>query len=156
MGESRKKDFQKMLDHMMNICSRREYSRADAATKIRAMSDVDDEEVERMLGILIEQKYIDDFRYAAAFARDKASIAGWGVNKIRYMLSAKGISREIIAQALAEIDPAKAGGRLDKLMENKAHSLAGDPQIRMKLLRFGLGRGYSYDEVSSVVEQLLR
>ena len=50
----------------------------------------------------------------------------------------------------------KKGDELEKLMENKLRSLKDDPQVRLKLLRFGLGRGYSYDEVSSVVEQLLR
>ena len=99
---------------------------------------------------------MDDLRYASAFARDKSSIAGWGEVKIRYMLAAKGISRDVISEALAEIDEQKASGRLEKLLQNKERSLAGDPQMRIKLLRFGLVRGYSYDEVSSAVEQLLK
>ena len=118
--------------------------------------DGDESGTQAVLDQLVEQKYVDDLRYASAFARDKSSIAGWGEVKIRYMLAAKGISRDIISEALAEIDEQKACGRLEKLISNKARSLTGDPQIRMKLLRFALGRGYSYDEVSSVVEQLLR
>lgn len=118
--------------------------------------DGDESGTQAVLDQLVEQKYVDDLRYASAFARDKSSIAGWGEVKIRYMLAAKGISRDIISEALAEIDEQKACDRLEKLISNKAISLTGDPQIRMKLLRFGLGRGYSYDEVSSVVEQLLR
>lgn len=118
--------------------------------------DGDESGTQAVLDQLVEQNYVDDLRYASAFARDKSAIAGWGEVKIRYMLAAKGISRDIISEALAEIDEQKACGRLEKLISNKARSLTGDPQIRMKLLRFGLGRGYSYDEVSSVVEQLLR
>ena len=118
--------------------------------------DGDESGTQAVLDQLVEQKYVDDLRYASAFARDKSSIAGWGEVKIRYMLSAKGISRDIISEALAEIDQQKACGRLEKLLSNKVRSLTGDPQIRMKLLRFGLGRGYSFDEVSLVVEQLLK
>ena len=71
--------------------------------------------------------------------------------KIRYMLSAKGISKDIISEALEEVDVRKADDRLRKLLENKNRSLKEDPQRKMKLLRFALGRGYSYDEVSTIL-----
>ena len=156
MGETVKKDQQKVSDRMKALCSRREYCLSDIRKKVMTLLDGDESGTQAVLDQLVEQKYVDDLRYASAFARDKAAIAGWGEVKIRYMLAAKGISRDIISEALAEIDEQKACGRLEKLISNKARSLTGDPQIRMKLLRFGLGRGYSYDEVSSVVEQLLR
>ena len=35
-------------------------------------------------------------------------------------------------------------------------SLKDDPQCRVKMLRYGLGRGYGYDEVSSVVDRLVK
>ena len=156
MGETVKKDQQKVSDRMKALCSRREYCLSDIRKKVMTLLDGDESGTQAVLDQLVEQKYVDDLRYASAFARDKSSIAGWGEVKIRYMLAAKGVSRDIISEALAEIDEQKACGRLEKLISNKARSLTGDPQIRMKLLRFGLGRGYSYDEVSSVVEQLLR
>ena len=114
------------------------------------------DEVEQILNTLVSERYVDDLRYASAYARDKASISGWGSTKIRYMLSSKGISSETIALALEEIDSDKAQSRLDKLMENKFRTLKDDPQCRLKMLRFGLGRGYAYDEVASVVDVLLR
>ena len=114
------------------------------------------DEVEQVLDALVREKYIDDLRYASAYARDKASISGWGATKIRYMLSSKGVSSETIALALEEIDSGKAQNRLEKLMENKIRVLKDDPQCRLKMLRFGLGRGYAYDEVSSVVDGLLK
>ena len=70
------------------------------------------------------------------------------------MLSAKGISRDIISQALTQIDSQRAESRLVKLMENKYRALKDDPQWKIKLLRFGLGRGYSYDEVNEVLKRL--
>lgn len=156
MGENVKKNPQKVADRMRALCSRREYCRSDIMKKVMTSLDGDREEAEKIVELLVSERYIDDLRYASAFARDKASLAGWGEVKIRYMLSSKGISKDVISQALEEIDENKAGERLEKLMENKLRSLKDDPQVRLKLLRFGLGRGYSYDEVSSVVEQLLR
>lgn len=156
MGENVKKNPQKVADRMRALCSRREYCRSDIMKKVMTSLDGDREEAEKIVELLVSERYIDDLRYASAFARDKASLAGWGEVKIRYMLSTKGISKDVISRALEEIDQNKAGERLEKLMENKLRSLKDDPQVRLKLLRFGLGRGYSYDEVSSVVEQLLR
>ena len=155
MGESMIKDPLKVADRMRTLCSRREYCRADIMKKLLSALDGDRGKAEEIIEQLIDEKYIDDLRYASAFARDKSSIAGWGETKIRYMLSAKGISREAISEALDGIDEGKAAGRLVKLMETKARSLKGDGQARLKLLRFGMGRGYSYDEVANVTDNIM-
>ena len=155
MGKSDVKDPLKVADRMRALCSRREYCRKDVLKKVMTALDGDAAKAEEVVGKLVEERYVDDRRYAAAFARDKASIAGWGAAKIRYMLAAKGVDREIIASALEEIDVNRADTRLEKLMENKARSLKDDPQRRMKLLRFGVGRGYGYEEVSSMIDRIL-
>ena len=149
------KDPLKVADRMRALCSRREYCRKDILKKVMTALDGDAAKAEEVIGKLVEERYVDDRRYAAAFARDKASIAGWGAAKIRYMLAAKGVDREIIASALEEVDVSRADARLEKLMENKARSLKDDPQRRMKLLRFGVGRGYGYEEVSSMIDRIL-
>ena len=141
----------RILDNLRRQCSRREYCSADVLKKAEKALDGDRQQALKVLGTLVDEKYVDDLRYASAFARDKSSIAGWGAVKIRYMLSAKGISRDIISEALEEVDAGKADDRLRKLLENKNRSLKDDPQRKMKLLRFALGRGYSYDEVSAIL-----
>ena len=141
----------KILNNLRRQCSRREYCTADVLKKAEKALDGDHQQAVKVLNVLVEEKFVDDRRYAAAFARDKSSIAGWGAVKIRYMLSAKGISRDIISEALEEVDVRKADDRLRKLLENKNRSLKDDTQRKMKLLRFALGRGYSYDEVSAIL-----
>ena len=147
--------MEKVLDKMRNLCSRREYCRSDIMKKVLKALDGDRDGAEKIIETLVGEKHIDEIRYSSAFARDKSSIAGWGEAKIRYMLSSKGIPRETISLALEEIDEGKAAGRLEKLMENKFKSLKDDPQCRMKMLRFALGRGYGYEEVSSVLDGLI-
>jgi regulatory protein len=124
--------------------------------KAKDALDGDAQAAKEVADVLVEDKYVDDLRYASAFARDKSTIQGWGEVKIRYMLSAKGVSRDVIDKALQEIDPDKADSRLEKLLQNKLKSLKDDPQCRLKLLRFALGRGYSYDEVNSLINTLLK
>lgn len=155
MDKSVISDTKKVADKMRTLCSRREYCRTDILKKVLAFLDGNRNEAEAVVDNLVAEKYIDDLRYASAFARDKSSIAGWGVVKIRHMLLSKGIDRDTIEQALDVIDEDKAASKLDKIMADKARSLAGDPHIRLKLLRFGLGRGYAYDELAAVVDKLI-
>lgn len=155
---------QKILDRMRRLCSMREYCVSDIRTKVGnaiagkdgsgKMSPDFDREVEEIMQSLVSDRYIDDFRYASAFARDKSSISGWGASKIRYALASRKIDADIINEALTEIDNVRASERLYKLLENKYRSLKDDPQCRMKLIRFALGRGYGYDEVNSAVRRL--
>lgn len=146
----------KVLDRLRRLCSRREYCCADILKKAADALDGDGAKAQEVLEVLVNEKYVDDLRYASAYARDKASIAGWGEVKIRYMLSAKGVAKDVIAQALTEIDAGRAEGRLEKLLVNKWKSLKDDPQGRMKLIRFALGRGYGYEEVSSLIGSICR
>ncbi|MCQ2143740.1 MAG: RecX family transcriptional regulator [Bacteroidales bacterium] len=151
-------DIAKLVSRLMNQCSRREYCTEDLRPKIRkALGEewtaASEEEV---LERLREGKYLSDLRYATAFAREKSSLNGWGAIKIRYMLSAKRISASDIDAALAEIDSGAAGDRLEKLMTVKYNSIKEEPDAKLKLIRFALGRGYSYDEVGKIADRLCK
>ena len=146
----------KVTDRLRGQCSRREYCVSDVYKKALKALEGDPDAARQVVDSLVKERYVDDLRYASAFARDKSSIQGWGATKIRYMLSAKGVSSDVISQALEEIDEDRASSRLYKLIENKYRSLKDDPQCRLKLLRFALGRGYSYDEVNDIVNHLMK
>ena len=145
-----------MTDKLRNLCSRREYCSSDIRRKALTALDNDREGADKVMDLLIKDKYVDDYRYSCAYARDKASSAGWGPSKIKYMLSSKGVARDVIDRAMLEIDEVKADQRLDRLVRSRYASLRNDPQVRVKLLRYVLGRGYSYDDASSVIDELLR
>ena len=146
----------KVLDRLRGLCSRREYCCADVLKKAKDALDGDLQAAQDVVDSLVKDKYVDDLRYASAYARDKSSIQGWGDVKIKYMLSAKGVASSVITDALQEIDRDKSSSRLLKLLENKLRTLKDDPQCRLKLLRFALGRGYSYDEANSLINTLLK
>lgn len=145
----------KVLDRLRGLCSRREYCVNDIRKKAVAGLDGDSDAADEVVSSLIADKYVDDLRYAAAFARDKSSIQGWGSTKIRYMLFSKGIASDVIKEALEEIDGNKAADRLLRLLEVKFRSLKDDPQCRIKMLRYGMGRGYDYEEVNDCISSLM-
>ena len=144
-----------ILQRLERQCARAEYCTADVRRKALKALDGDADAAERVVASLLKDGYVDNLRYAGAFAREKASLQGWGRVKIAAMLRAKGIDRSLIEEALTEIEPEKASSRLSKLVAAKARTLQGDPAIRLKLLRFTLSRGYTYDEAAPAVEEVL-
>lgn len=155
--------YAKVLDRMRRLCSRREYCSSDILDKAAAAFVKEDgmapedaaEMAAEILSSLVEERYVDDLRYATAFAREKSGIAGWGRVKISYALSRKGLARAVVDLALAEIEPEKAEGRLARLAEVRYRALKDDPQCRLKMLRYILGRGYSYEQAEAAVRSVM-
>lgn len=145
---------QKVLARWQRQCSKAEYCSADVFRKVLKALDGDRDAAARVVASLVKDRFVDDARYASAYAREKASIQGWGPVKIRFQLRGKGISEADITAALAEVEPEKASDKLDRLLSAKARTLAGDPQYRLKMLKFGLSRGYDYDEVEAALERI--
>jgi len=146
---------EKCLPRLQKLCSKAEYCEADIYRKALKALDGDAQAAAKVLASLKEDRYVDNARYAAAFARDKANFQGWGPVKIRFQLRAKGVSEADISQALQEIEPAKAEEKMEKVLTAKARTLQGDPQFRLKLLKFGLTRGYDYDDVEAAVSKII-
>lgn len=145
-------DAARCLSRLQKLCSKAEYCRADIYRKALKDLEGDEEAATKVVEALQAEKYVDDARFASAYAREKATLQGWGPVKIRFQLRGKGVSDANIAAALEEIEPEKAEARLAKLLEAKAKTLKGDPQGRLKLIKFALSRGYDYDVVKKMVQ----
>ena len=147
-------DPKKLLERYERQCARMEYCSSDIRRKALKALGGDADAAEKIVASLVKDGFVDDRRYAGAFVREKSALQGWGEAKLRFMLAGKGIPRDVIADALTEIDAEKASARLEKLLQAKARTLEGDPAFRLKLLKFGLSRGYDYDDVDRLVRTL--
>ncbi len=141
---------------MEALCAKREYCVSDIRRKALLKLEGDGEAAEEIVASLVADKFVDDARYASAFAREKASLQGWGPIKIRFQLRMKGISDADINAALDDVDTEKAAARLERLLETKWKTLREDPQGRLKLIKFALSRGYDYSEVERFLTQIVR
>ena len=149
-------DKEKMLLRMTRLCSMREYCRNDIRRKLASLPEADAEEV---LETLCRENYLDDRRYARAFARDKSALQGWGNLKIKLALQRKGIDGADIDAALAEIDTEAAGARKEQLLRAKWNALRNesDPSRKQaRFFRYALGRGYGYEEIKRIYDYLRR
>lgn len=127
---------------MADLCSRSEQCSADVLEKI-LKTGISRDDAGDILDFLKREKFIDDARFARAFARDKVRFSGWGKLKIRMHLRAKRISDIDIASALEEIDSADYIAALKRAGIAKAKTLnvfeAADAQ---KLIRHLASRGF--------------
>lgn len=147
--------FKKILQSFELRCARQEMCSADVRRKALRRFEGDADQADALVRSLVEDGYVDDGRYAAAFAREKSRLTGWGPVKITYQLRGKGIADEVIRQALQEVDAGEASGKLHALLAAKYKSVQGEPDARLRLIRFALGRGYEWNAVSEALKDIL-
>ena len=117
---------------------------------------IDDEVQQRILNHLVENRFIDEERYARAFVKDKAKYNKWGRRKIEQALWAKRIPQETIREALDEVDGEEYVETLRRLLKQKKASLSNRTTdqytLNRQLLRFALGRGFTYDIIRQCID----
>lgn len=137
------------------LCSRREYCSRGVLDLLRRKG-VAGEEAVAVLERLREEGYVDDGRYARAFARDKALLSGWGPKKIAYVLASKGIAADVAKTAISEVSEQESESRMKAVIKGKWKSVksADVRDRRAKVLRFALSRGYDCAAVIEVLDSL--
>ena len=139
---------------LAGLCARSEQCEYDLRRKI-ARAGLTAEDSDDIIGFLRRERFIDDLRFARAFARDKARFSGWGPAKIRAQLSARRIPPSVIAEALEATDTSDLHESLIKAAKAKARNLdLSSRQDQAKLCRHLIGRGFSYSDFRKAVAKL--
>ncbi|MBQ4083561.1 MAG: RecX family transcriptional regulator [Bacteroidaceae bacterium] len=126
-------------------CSTSEQCLSDIEAKL-SRYDLTEEERTHILRHLIEERYIDNRRYAEAFVRDKYRFNKWGRIKIAQGLRMKGIDNDMIEAAMETINEKEYIDILRDLIKTKRKSTRGasEYEINGKLIRFATGRGFEF------------
>lgn len=114
-------------------------------------------EVEALISELITSGFLNEERFAKAFAGGKFRVKHWGRNKIVNELKFKGISKRCIQTGLKEIDEADYRKELQNQLKKKIKSTdeANPFKKRDKVARFAIGKGYEPELVWEYVMDLL-
>lgn len=149
-------DLQQALSLYTSLCSRSEYCEFDIRRKM-ANTTLDENEQNHIIDYLKQERYIDNKRFAEAFVRDKARFNGWGPQKIRFELSLRHIDTEIISIALQQVEDNDFNDQLIHLLKSKLRTSTQSDPLRLKasLIRFAASRGFSYDQISEALSQVL-
>ena len=105
--------------------------------------------VERVLGRLVDERFIDDERFARMFVRDKMRFDRWGSRKIEQSLRMKGVAQDIVDGVLADVPADDYVEILRPLLAAKRRTVkaASDYELDAKLMRFAMGRGFTMDVI---------
>ena len=134
------------------LCAQGEHCQWEMLEKMRKW-ELSDEAQARIMERLVKDRYVDDERYARAFIKDKIRYNKWGRRKVEQALWMKHIDDDIRQRTLDEVDDEEYLSVLRPLLKEKRSTTkaSSDYELNQKLIRFALGRGFTYD----IIEQCL-
>ncbi len=141
--ENQEQIAKQAFSKMARLCSRSEQCSSDIRKKIMAF-ELPEDTVDEIIKNLTEEKYLDDERYAKAYAKDKFRFNKWGRVKIRHYLRMKNLSETVIQTALNEIDEEKYKKVLIQTLKEKAKKVKKKPRYEKmgQVIRFAQTRGF--------------
>lgn len=147
---------EKALQKIKHFCSYQERTHQEVKDKLYTYG-LYKEDVEMLLSQMIEEGYLNEERYAIAFAGGRFRIKNWGRVKIRYELKQRRISEYCIKKGIASIDEKDYMKMLEKLFEAKKATLRSEKNIfikKQKIQSFLMQRGFEPQLISVLLQKM--
>ncbi len=130
------------------MLSRRDYTVHQVKSKLQS-KDFTSEEIEQLIKLAIEHGWLNEQRFIENYIHYRSQ-RGIGPKRIQFELAQKGIN----LSQLKEISNDQWRTNLKIVLQKKYGStqLARDAKERAKQLRFLYGRGFTYEQIQSVLE----
>lgn len=130
------------------ICSQAEHCSHEMVEKMRRWG-VAEEAQARIMEYLTTNRFVDDERFARAFAIDKIKYNKGGRRKVEQAMWQKHIDSDIRQRVLDDISEDEYMAVLRPLLKSKRKSIraANEYELNTKLARFGISRGFSFDQI---------
>lgn len=148
--------FAKARDTAVKYLSFKARTEKEIVLKLRE-KEFSDDVIERVCELLKKYDYIDDYKYAGSFLRDKFNLKGFGANRIKFELKQRGVSSEIIEQVFLEneIDEAQKAA---ELIERKYGVFEFDIKEKRRIEGFLARKGFSFSiigEAFDIIKEML-
>ena len=144
---------EKALQKICQFCAYQERNHKEVKEKLYSYGLFKDQ-VEELLSKLIQENFLNEERYAIAYAGGKFRAKDWGKNKIKYGLKQHQVSDYCIKKALKIIDEEEYVQKLQKLYTAKEKTLKSEKNIfikKRKIQQYLMQKGYE----SSLINELL-
>lgn len=144
----------KKLEH---YCAYQERCHKEVKQKLKDMNMIP-EASDMIVVHLLEQNFLNEERFAKAYARGKFRIKKWGKYRITLELKRKDISKFNLNEALKEIDEEEYIDVFNDLAEKRNNSLKETDKYkrRKKLIDYLLYRGWEtflvYDKANELIK----
>lgn len=143
------------LERMRKYCAYQERSQQEARHKLLQLGQRG-HELENILAQLIEENFLNEERFAIAYARGKFRMKGWGKDRIKRELKQRNISDYCINKAMKEIDAGDYKKAFAEIMKKKAATLdkgsghSNQQKLAAYLIRKGFEPGMVWDEINKI------
>ena len=129
-------------------CAYQERTQQEVRDKLYKLN-LSPDEVEYIIAELLEDGYINEERYAIAYARGKFSQNKWGKIKIHHGLKQKGLTEYCINKALSEIEEKEYEKMVLKLIDGKQKQLSEKDEFikNSKIAAFLYSKGFEKDVI---------
>lgn len=116
------------------------------------------EEVDEAIAALISDNFLNEERFAKAFAGGKFRTRQWGRKKILAELKQRQVSAYCIKKGMEEIDEGEYDHVLTSLAVKKYSSLKGEQYLKRKYktMQYLLQKGYEPEQIQETVEQIAK
>jgi regulatory protein len=152
-----KKTFtpQQALQKLKHYCAYQERCHSEVKQKLYDLG-VWKKDHDEIIASLIQENYLNEERFAIAFAGGKYRLKKWGRVKIRHELKQKQVTEYCIKKALKEIDEDEYHRTLLALADTKYKSLAKDQWLirKKKTVDHLLQKGFELPLINSVLVEL--
>lgn len=147
---------QKARENIRRYCAYQERCHQEVRDKLYSYG-LHRGDVDEILTNLITEGFLNEERFAKAYAGGKFRMKKWGRIKITHALESKGISKNCIRLAMKEIDDEAYMVALHNLLSSKAQTLKEDDPflIRQRLADYALQKGYESDLVWRQVAEIV-
>lgn len=137
---------------LQDLCARAEHCSSEIISKLASWK-ISAEDSAVIIEMLIRDRFVDDSRFARAYATDKMRFSGWGRYKIVRGLMAKRICRQYIDDAVDCLDSEEYKQVCRRVLISKARSVkeGNTREGKTKLFRFGAARGFEPALVASLI-----
>lgn len=141
-----------ILNKARKYCTYQERSQQELRDKLYALG-LFRKDVEQVIAAMIEEGYLNEERFAIAYAGGKFRVKQWGKVKIRLALKQKRVSEYCIKKALAQISEKEYESTLQKVIATQSRKISEKNILKKnyKLAQYAIGRGF---EPEMVWEQL--
>ncbi len=147
---------QQSLPKAKHFCAYQERCHSEVKDKLFGFG-LNAKEVDEIISTLIEENYLNEERFAIAFAGGHFRSKKWGKVKIKYALSQKKVGQYCIKKALQSINEKDYLTTLQKLFDEKIKALKSEKNIfikKRKLQDYLLQKGYELDWVKGLVAEV--
>ena len=145
------------LGKAASLCSLSEHCSSQIEEKLSSWG-VSSEDAEDIINRLVEEKFIDNTRFARAYCHDKFLYSHWGRVKIRQMLRHLRLNDEEIEEGMTTIQEETYLQTLDDVLRQKDRTLRDTDkyQRKGKLMRHLLSRGFEMELALRAVDDYLK